>query len=165
MREMLAVDADFVVEMSEKTNRMESAVKRNRLCAGMTLAEVMVALFVFSICIAGTCTLVYQTKRLADRARDHYTAINIGKNRLEKGRGTTFNLLTTLIETNVMVDRAGNPGVAYVDATYRRSTSVGVAAGSTNLIEMIVTVEVLNRKNWRYTGEKETIRSYFANLQ
>ena len=148
-----------VIELFERPERTEYAVKRRRQIAGMTLVEVMVALFIFGISLAGACALVFQTKRLADRSRDHYTAINIGKNRLETGWGTTFNLLTTLTETNVLVNYSGNPSD---NSSYRRSTRVTTV--TSNLIEIVVKVEIKNRKNWKFSGEKEEIRSYFANV-
>jgi prepilin-type N-terminal cleavage/methylation domain-containing protein len=149
----------IVIELLERPEKTECAVKRQRRIAGMTLVEVMVALFIFGISIAGTCSLVFQARRLVDRSRDHYTAINIGKNRLEKGRSTSFDLLFTLAETNVLVNYAGDPAT---DSNYRRSTSVTTI--SSNLIEMVVRVDIKNRKNWRWTGEKEEIKSYYADM-
>jgi prepilin-type N-terminal cleavage/methylation domain-containing protein len=149
----------IAIELFERPGGTEYAMKRRRQIAGMTLVEVMVALFIFGISIAGTCSLVFQSRRLVDRSRDHYTAINIGKNRLEKGRSTAFDLLFTLSETNVLVNYAGDPAA---DSNYRRSTRVTTI--SSNLIEMVVRVDIKNRKNWSWTGEKEEIKSYYADM-
>ena len=58
---------------------------------GLTLLEVIIALSIFMVGSMGICSLIVQSKRLSDSARDHYVAVNLAKNRMERARN---NLLT-----------------------------------------------------------------------
>ena len=127
---------------------------------GMTLVEAVVAVLVLSIGLAGACALVVQANKTATMARDHYVAVNIGKNRLERARTFEFDDLYLLEETNVVVDWNGDSDP---DGYYRRSTVVTNV--STNLIELIVTTEIRNRKTTDFDGEQEVMRSLYTEYQ
>ena len=76
----------------DKLNSCRTHKAKGR-CGGFTLVEVMVALFIFGIVVAGMCRLLVVVKETADRARDHYVAVNIGKNRVERARAYEFQHL------------------------------------------------------------------------
>ena len=125
--------------------------------SGMTLVETIVALCILSMCIGGICALIVSARELSDRARSHYTAVNIAKNRLERASALGFDQLPDFHEADVVVDHSGNPA-AY--GHYRRSTTV-LEAG-TNLRELVVAVEIRNRLSTDFDGEIETVSSYHA---
>jgi len=132
-------------------------VRRNQ--SGMTLLEVVVALTIFWMIVGGMAFLFVQTKDIADKARDHYVAVNLAKNRLERAGAFDFTALGFLTETNVVVDVNGAPDTA---GSYRRTTTVTAVPASTNLAEVVVKVEVKNRRTDAFTGEAEELRTYFT---
>ena len=124
---------------------------------GLTLLESIVAVCIFGIAIAGICALVVSARELNDRARLHYTAINIAKNRLEKARTLNFSTLSLFQENGTIVDYNGNPDP---NGAFRRTTVISNVA--TNLVEIIITVDIRNRVTLGFTGEQETLRSYLT---
>ena len=126
---------------------------------GMTIVEVVIAVSIFAVCIAGMCALVKTARELSDRARDHYVAINIAKNRLERARTFEFDQLTTFIETDAPVDVSGND-ISESSCQFQRTTTVSDVA--VNLKEIQVTVEIRNRVTREFDTESETIKSLFA---
>lgn len=135
-----------------------NAKQRPRLRSGMTLIEVVIAVFIFGIVIGGACMLVVQTRQGTDNARAHYVAINIAKNRLEKGRTFGFDQLSVFVEDEVLVDVSG---AADSGGNYRRTTVVSNV--TSNLVEMVVTVEIIDRVTRQFNSRKsESVRTYFA---
>ena len=128
--------------------------------AGLTLVEAVVAIMLFGICIAGACRLVMMTREMSDRARSHYTASNLGKNRLEKARAFGFEDLAIMEEVNTVVNGSGLPNA---NGKYRRSTFV------TNVTEQLkeirVTVEIKDRETLNFGPAEEVVSSYFADLE
>lgn len=129
-------------------------IHKNR---GLTLVESIVGICIFGIAIAGMCALVVSARELSDRARLHYTAINIAKNRLEKARTLNFSMLDLFQENGVVVDYNGNPDP---NGAFKRSTVISNVA--TNLVEIIITVDIRNRVTLGFAGENETLRSYLT---
>ncbi|MEI6218896.1 MAG: hypothetical protein WCP86_08345 [bacterium] len=129
----------------------------------MTILEVVIALGVFMIASAGICLLIAQSKQLSDGSREHYQAVNLAKNRLERARFLPVSALPMLVESNVYVNVSGAM-VDEVDANLRRSTAV--VAVSSNLTEVIVTVDIRNRATWDFgtgtNGIREVLRTYFT---
>ena len=129
---------------------------------GMTLLEVVIALTVFMVASAGICTLITQSKRLSDSARDHYIAINIAKNRLEFARFLPISVLSDRLTTNQEIVNVD--GEIETNAMFMRSTVV--TQKTANLKEVIVTVAIRNRYTWEFgTGTnavKEVLRTYFT---
>jgi len=128
--------------------------------SGMTLVETIVALAVFALCVGGICALVVHSKATGDLARDHYTAVNIAKNRIERAKEYDFDELYNFLETDVEVDRAGNPDP---DGRFRRTTLVSSAAE--NLAEITVIVEIRSRVSSSFEGENEEVRTFIAEFQ
>ena len=131
--------------------------QKDRSRAGTTLIEAIVAALIFALFIGGTCLVVMSSRQVSDTARFHYSAINIGKNRLERGTELTYDSLPLLEESDVLIDGTGSPDV---DGMYRRSTMVNDVA--TNLREIVVSVEIMDRKTLTFDGESETIQTYHA---
>ena len=126
---------------------------------GMTIVEVIIAVAIFSVCMAGMCALVKAAKEMSDQARDHYIAINIAKNQLERARAFDFDQLDEFEETDAPVDVSGND-VSGDSYQFQRTTDVTNIA--VNLKEIQVTVEIRNRISRKFDTESETIKSLFA---
>lgn len=128
---------------------------RNR--AGVALVEALVAIMLFAIFITGAGKLLLSHRKISDMARAHYTAANIAKNRLELVRSFEFDERPDFLENNVVVNMSGLP-----DSTghYRRSTTItnlGI-----NICELMVRVEILDRKTLTYNGRNETVQTIMA---
>ncbi|NQT93987.1 MAG: prepilin-type N-terminal cleavage/methylation domain-containing protein [Lentisphaerae bacterium] len=126
---------------------------------GMSLVETMVALVVFGICIGGICALVVHSKGTSDLARDHYTAVNLAKNRIERAKEFGFDDLYSFLESDVVIDRSGNPSDG---GRFRRTTLILTA--EENVSEVVVTVEVRSRISSSFEGENEEVRTYIADF-
>ncbi|MFC1496928.1 prepilin-type N-terminal cleavage/methylation domain-containing protein [Verrucomicrobiota bacterium] len=129
---------------------------------GMTILEVMIAVAIFAICVAGMCALIQNGRALSDLSRDHYVAANIAKNRLERVRTFDFDQLTEFIEVHTPVDVSGND-VSGSDYRFRRTTFVSNV--TVNLREVTVGVGIRNRVSLEFEGAGETIQSLFAEYQ
>ena len=127
--------------------------------AGVTLVEVMVAILILGLCIGGLCQLAVNARQLSDMSRTHYTAINIAKNRLERAKTVDYDELQFLVENDIVVDPSGR---ADSSGDYRVNTAVTQA--STNLMEIVVTVGIMNRLTLNFGPESESIRTYVADI-
>ena len=125
--------------------------------SGLTLVEVVIAVFLLGMCISGACALVLHTKKLNDVARAHYVAANIARNRLERARTIDFTALSLLAEYDVVVDHNGNPDP---NGNYSRSTAVTNVKA--NLAEVSVTVGIRNRVSGTFKGEDEIVTTFIA---
>jgi prepilin-type N-terminal cleavage/methylation domain-containing protein len=128
--------------------------------AGFTLIECLVAMFILGMCMAGTCAVAVSVKTTGDRARQQYVATNIARNRAERLRNFDFAQIDSFGESNVRVNASGSPDTV---GEYRRTTSVSLV--STDLKEVAVNVDILDRKTWAFAGHKVSIRTYLARFQ
>lgn len=126
---------------------------------GLGLVEVVIALFIFAAMVAGMCGLVLIARESSDRARDHYVAVNLAKNRLERAKSFGFDQLSMFAEDKV---RMNSQGVQTPNGDFRRTTIVSNV--TPNLTEVRVTVEIRNRETWEFVPGEEDIRSYVANV-
>lgn len=124
---------------------------------GVTIVEVVIALAIFGIAVGAACGLVVGARTLSDSARDHYTAINLAKNRLERAGALGYDVLPLFEESNSVVDKNGNPDP---NGNFRRSTIVSDVRS--NLRELTVIVEIKNRFTLQFDGEAETLKTYHA---
>ena len=126
---------------------------------GFSFIEVVIALAVLGMFIGGMCAVILGSRQLSDRARSHYIAVNLAKNRIERARNMPFESLSDFIESNTIIDTDGKPDY---EGNFRRTTQYGSA--QTNLVEMVVTVEIRDRVTRRFNGESQLVRSYIADI-
>ncbi len=141
---MLATQANRALEKSSKR-------------AGISLIETVVALTILAVFVTGAAKIIIASQKLSDKAREHYAAINIAKSRIELVRTFEFGQVDNFLEDKVLVNASGAPDV---NGNFRRTTTVSEV--SSNLLEMAVTVEIRNRKKLAFTGEREQLRTFFA---
>ena len=125
--------------------------------SGTTLVEALMAIAIFAVFVTGTCKLLVSHRQLLDLSRDRYTAANIAKNRMELVRTFDFDQIPKLNESTLRVDDSGIPDNA---GHFRRTTTV--TSVSSNLCELVVTVEIQNRKTLAFSGVDETVTTYVA---
>ena len=130
---------------------------QSKKCAGVTFVETIVALSLFAVFTTGACKLLLSHRKVSDMAREHYTAINIAKNRMELVRTFDFGQVDDFTEDNVMVDSSGTPDT---EGYFRRTTEVSNV--SSNLVEITITVDIRNRKTLVFNPANEVLSTYFA---
>jgi prepilin-type N-terminal cleavage/methylation domain-containing protein len=131
---------------------------KKRARSGMTMVETLVALTLLAVFTSGACKLLLTHRKVSDMARAHYTAINIAKNRMELVRTFDYGQVNNFLETDVIVDTSGVPDT---EGNYRRTTAVNPVSG--NLLELVVTVDLRNRKTLVFNPANEVLTTYFAN--
>jgi len=143
--------------MKQLTEKKQGNKNKRKSCAGVVMVEALVSLVLFAIFITGGCKLLLAHRQLTDMARAHYTAANIAKNHLELIRSFDYSQRGDFAETGILVNEAG-----LVDSSrrFRRNTVYNPA--SSNIIEIAVIVEIMDRKTLDFTGRSETLRSYYA---
>ncbi len=132
--------------------------------SGTSLVEVIVALVLFALFIAGASRLLMAMRQTTDLSRAHYTAAHLAKNQIEQVRSTMeklgFDTIAFQKEENTQVDDAGN--WSDVGKYMRTTTIVYPHNGNPNLADIIVTVKLLDRKTLEWTAGSETVQSYIA---
>jgi prepilin-type N-terminal cleavage/methylation domain-containing protein len=121
--------------------------------AGMSLIEVVIAVLVLSLVLGGAYPLIVRAARLSRTARNHYVAVQLAQNRLERARTIAYSELPLLAESNLIVDETGAPTIA---GRFRRTT-VTTTNYAPNVTQVAITVEMRNTKTGQFQGEAETL--------
>lgn len=127
---------------------------------GFTLIEVIIAILILAMCIGGLCQLFVNVQQLSDMSRSHYIAINIAKNKIERAKTLGYTDLYLLSETDGIVNENGAPDDP--DGFFRVTTLV--QPSGSNLMEVVVTVDIKNRLNLDFCGEQEEARTCIADI-
>jgi type II secretory pathway pseudopilin PulG len=127
--------------------------------SGITIVEVLVAMLVFGIAIGGFASLALTMKQAGDGARDHYQAVHMAKNRLERARNVQFELLPMLSEDDVLVGSDGNPDP---NGFFRRSTIVSNVAP--DLYEISCTIEIKNRLSLQFEPALQSVKTLITDM-
>lgn len=135
---------------------------RNRKSrSGTSLIETVVALFLFAVFIAGACKVMMSHRRVVDKSRAHYTAVNIAKNQIEQVRNTLsrigFDQIYDNAESKIQVTANGE--VSNI-GKFRRSTEI--IKVDDGMAEIVVTVEILDQVKLKFGKESEVLRTYIA---
>lgn len=125
---------------------------------GFSLVEALVSIVLLALVIAGSYSLIIQSANAIRSARNHYIAVNIGKDRVERARNFAYNQLDLLVESAVVVDENGNPANG---GSYRRTTTVNTNY-QPNLTLVSVQTEIRNRKSNTFKGDSETVSGLFT---
>lgn len=133
-------------------------MKRQFSQYGFTLVEVLVSVVLLAMVIAGSYTLIGRATALMRSARNHYVALNLCKNRLERARIMAYRDLPLLAETNMQVDANG---VVSSLGDFRRSTILGTNAAA-GMTELIVNTEVRSVRSQTFRGEMESASCLFT---
>ncbi|MEI6892559.1 MAG: prepilin-type N-terminal cleavage/methylation domain-containing protein [Pontiella sp.] len=141
-----------------KTTATQTEPSNKKNCAGVSLVEVLVALSLFALFIAGASKALLSNRALADLTREHYTAANIAKNRIELARTFEFDSLSKFAEAPQLVDISGE-SLSGDSGRYRRTT---VIALTNNVAELTVTVEIRDHKTLDFEGSEEQVKTFIA---
>jgi prepilin-type N-terminal cleavage/methylation domain-containing protein len=135
------------------------AGNRRKAKSGFTLVESLIAMVVLAMVMGGAYSLVVQAARMSRAARDHYVAVNLAKNRLERARNFQYADLRLVGESNMVVDENGNPNTA---SNFRRTTVVNTNY-SADVTQITVTVQIRNFRTGSW-GSQEQMSSLFASF-
>ena len=128
---------------------------------GTSLVETVIALFLFAVFITGACKVLLAHRQLTDYARDHYTAVNIAKNQIEQIRNTMARAgYDQIYENGEQNIRVASDGEKNTDGTFRRSTTINKI--SEDMAEIVITVEIIDRRTRSFGSKSEMLRSYLA---
>lgn len=109
-----------------------------RTDGGFTFVEVVVAMGLLALVLAGSFGLITGAMRVRQASHDYYAAILIANNRLERAKSVTFDNIPLLAETEVKVDEIGTP---VLDGRFLRTTEVEANwNGTPTLTRVSVTV-------------------------
>ena len=128
--------------------------RRARQNDGFSLLELAFAVALLSVVMAGAYGLVAQSAYMIKAGRDHYIAISLAQNRMERAKNLTYDDLDLFAETDILIDTKGNPAT---EGVFRRSTDVdvGYAEGVTKID---IKVEIKDKKNGSFeTGPFEIL--------
>lgn len=140
---------------------MMTGVTRNLRKRGVTMVEVLISLFITVMALAGGYLIIVQSLELSRSARNHYIAVSIAKNRLERARNFEYSDLTLLAENNLVCDANGVPDP---NGWFRRSTQINTNY-AIGLTEITVTVKIRDTKTGTWpsgTVNQEEISSLFT---
>ena len=119
---------------------------------GATLAEVMIAVLVMFIFMAGAYKVVTQMMWVNQTSRDHFVAINLAFNRVERIRNLVDVAPNLMTESLVVMTENGVPAN---NGNFRRPTTVNSLG--TNLTEVLCQVDIRNRKSRKFDGKVERL--------
>ena len=138
---------------------------RRKHCGGATIVETIVALTILATFIAGAARVILAHRQLSDKARAHYTAINLAKNHIEQVRNmrrADYAQIFAMTENGVPVNADGDPDSA--NGKFRRTTIITVDTNNIYRLGIEVTVEIKNPITLAFEGENEHVKSYMAHL-
>ncbi len=120
---------------------------------GVTYVEILVALLVLAVVMVGGYRIIVAMARLRQSVHNHYSAVVIANNRIERAKNMSFSDLNLLAEDKVPITAAGVPDA---NGPFTRTTVVEPNYGGNPRITRIeVTVEVprLLRRDGRRPSE------------
>lgn len=126
--------------------------------SGFSIVEVVVTLVLLAMVMGGAYLVMARASELSRVARNHYIALTLCKNRLERARNFDYQDLHLLEEYDLPVDDNGAPSSR---GMFARTTLVNtnVAPG---LTEVKVTVKIRNKKTGGFGPGKEELSTLFT---
>jgi hypothetical protein len=119
----------------------------------MTYVEVMLALTILGVVMVGSYRAIISLVRLRKSAHNHYVAVVMANNRVERAKNASFSDLPLLAEDRVPVNELGAPDS---NGPFHRSTVITTGhGGDARLTRVVVTVEVplLSRRDGQRPAE------------
>ncbi len=115
----------------------------------MSIIEVLLAIAILTVSLAGAYTMVVMCKRMLLSARDHYVATTLCLARVERARDIAYPLLGLLEEVapGTVMDQDGAPDA---NGNYRRTTLIQANTPEEGVTRLEVTVVMRNRRTLQF---------------
>lgn len=126
--------------------------------SGFTLTEAVISMVLLAMVITGSYAVVTQSSAMILAARNHYVAINIARARFERIRNFAYDQLTTLAETNLVVDDSGN---ASPNGFFRRTTTIQTNY-QPGLTKIEVRTDIRDTRTLLFMSENESVACLFT---
>ena len=137
-----------------KMHRIKNKKRKN---GGFSLIELVVAMVLLAVVMGGAYSLISQSAVMARIARNHYVAVTLAQNRLERARNFAYDDLPLLAENAVVCDENGSPAPL---GSFRRTTAID-STYTTNTTEIVVTVEIKSLRSGNF-DRQEQVASVFT---
>ena len=137
-------------------------IMSKKLREGGTIVEVIVALVLFATFIAGAVKVILAQRQLSDKARAHYTAINLCKNQIELIRNlrrSDYDQLLAMEEAGVRVNAEG---IKDENGKFKRFTTITPDPNNDYRLEAAITVKIINPITLEFGNENEHLTSYIS---
>lgn len=125
---------------------------------GFTLVEAVISTVILAFAIAGSYALIIRSASMIRSSRNHYMAVNLAKDRLERARSVPYSQLIMLSESQLAVDDTGTPSST---GDFRRTTTVNTNYQS-GITLITVNTEVKSLKTRSFDGEAEPVSALFT---
>ena len=136
------------------------AINSHKACRyGTSLIETLIALMTVSLGLASAYPLVTQAGFAVRRGRDHYVATTIALATLERARNFDLGLLSLLAESGRLVDDQGLPDD---NGQFRRTVTVLPDEPADGLTQVVVTVDIADRRRGGFRGEQQRATMAFT---
>lgn len=129
--------------------------------SGISIVEVVVALGLLSLVMAAAYPVLITASRISRVARNHYIAVALAQNRMERARTLNYGDLGYLVESNVVVNDLGSP---LAEGNFRRTTSI-LTNSWANLARFSVQVDIRNLRSRQFVGESESLSTYMTKYE
>lgn len=126
---------------------------------GVSVVEVLVALTLVAILLAGIYPLITQSHFSMRRGRDHYLAVSIGLATLEMARKHDYSLLPRMAEAQRLINDQGNYDSG---GRFRRTIIVRPNTPLAGLTEMEVRIDIRDRRSGAFEGAAETLSMLYT---
>jgi prepilin-type N-terminal cleavage/methylation domain-containing protein len=122
---------------------------------GFTLVEVMIAVGLLGMTIAGFYAVLTASTRTRIMAHNRYVAVTIANNRIERAKHMRIDELPLLVESGTLVNALGSPNP---DGPFVRSTTINPSQnGDPRLTRITVSVQAPRVRRGTTTGLTETV--------
>jgi len=127
----------------------------------VSILELLFAIVLLALALAGAYALVMQCTRMMLAARDHYVATSLCLARVELARNVDYSLISLLGEAapGLQMDQDGAPDG---EGHFRRQSIVKVDSPDAATTKMDVTVYIRNRRSGIFGQDKETMSCIFT---
>ncbi len=125
---------------------------------GFTLVEAVISAVILAFAIAGSYALIIRSASMIRASRNHYVAVNLAKDRIERARSVPYSQLILLTESRLVVDDSGTPCST---GDFCRTTTVNTNYQS-GVTLITVNTEVKSLKTRSFDGESEPVSSLFT---
>lgn len=123
------------------------------------LVEVVIASVLLAVVFAGVFVSVNQSLFAVRSAMDHYLAVNLAQNRLEKMTRVPVADLWDFVEWDVLIDSDGQPDL---NGVFKRT--VNLSTHSHGVVEAVVRIDIRNRVTGSFDGQAQELAMLLTDI-